>query len=332
MNKAKAALAAALVLLLIMSMNSFVFAVDTEYTKEFTVLSRVEGGTRVRGKKPKITGMKSSKIEAEFNDLIDKAYSEQFKAAEEENAESIDFSYKEKRNGDIVSILIYSTITAASEYNKVTSFNFNSNTGKVVDINDPKVLGPNGVKIMNKVILSKIKTNPSKYNANFTGISETQDFYLENDIVAVLFDDYEIAPGFEGIQEITIAKKAVTDLTLGKDKYDTKEKDNYNLKMIKLNDVVWQFGYTLKWNKDTREVSIYKGNLYITSIVIGQNQYSKGQSAKRQLEAAPEIDKTGRTCVPISFFEEILDISFSVDTGGRITFSQYNPVTTVAKK
>jgi hypothetical protein len=314
------------VFLLVFGMQPTTFAADIKDVKIFDqgVSSDEPSSIDISGKIPQVDGIDSFDFEKALNKAIVDAKDDAILAAGE-TAHSIKFSYQKKYNGNIVSLLIYVTETSGSSEQKVISFNFNASDEKMVGLNDPNVLGPNGVKITNKAVAARMLAEPENYNATFAGVSETQDFYMEDDTVTVLFDDFEIAPGYQGIQEIPIALRSIKSRDLNIDQYVTQ--DNYNLKMIPLSEVLEgnPFYYKLDWNPENQNIMITKGGQFVSRIVIGQNLYSKGQQPMRQLESAPEIwrDK-GRTLVPISFFEEILDISFSIDPTGRITFSQYS--------
>jgi predicted secreted protein len=70
-------------------------------------------------------------------------------------------------------------------------------------------------------------------------------------------------------------------------------------------------GYEVIWHGDRETVEIKKGNQW-TEIKIGDNAYFKNKMALRSLSKAPIIIE-GRTLVPVEFFKEILNLSFTVE-------------------
>ena len=312
-----------LVLVFILNINSFVFAADTKYIKDSPVSQNIIGEAEITGKIPILRGFSDRNLEKDLNEKIEAVYKKEVAAVEDSFAK-ITFTYAVKQFNSIVSILMYITVDSDIEKEKVISFNYDSDICKIIWLDDPNIFGINAVKIANKAVSAKINALPAKFNTNFSSISPSQSFYMENNEVVILFDESEIAPAYEGIKAIPIPLRSVKHFTINSDEYAVK-KDHYNLKMIPLKYVVSNFGYTLNWNPSTKDIYIYKNNQYVARITVAQNQYFKGQAAKRQLEVAPEIIRDDRTYVPISFFEEILDIQFSVDYGDKLTFSQYTP-------
>ncbi len=315
----------------IFSVNTIVYAKDkvSDYKRKNIETQSVDAkiaDTLITGEIPRFIGQSGFAFEKELNNRITQAYNNELKNITESTI-SLDFSFDVKidgNNDELVSILLFSCATASSSINKVISFNYNTLTEKMINITNGSVLGPNGIKLANKFILSEIKANPARFNSNFSGISEKQNFAVENDTVIIYFNEFEIAPGSEGIVEFAIPKSGIINCYVSKNEYYTPKNNAYNLKMIELRKVAQEFGYVLTWNSSENKAYIYRNRQLLSSVKIGANEYYKGRLAKRSLEAAPEIYKD-RTYVPISFFEEILDQYYSVDSNGTITFSEYVP-------
>lgn len=313
--------------------NAATYADDivSDYRQKFienSVIQNKFADTVISGNLPMVTGLSSTLLQKDLNEKIKEIYEHHLGKITESDI-SITFNYDIKIdnvkiggiNNEIVSFLIYSEASSGSvPFKRVSSINYSELTEKIINITSGPALGPNAVKLANKFIKNEIKQNPNRYNSNFTSITEDQSFALENENIIIYFDEYEIAPGSEGIIEFQIPKKGISNYYMSKDQYYTKTL--YNLKMIELNRVAKWFGYTLVWDGLERKVYISRNKQLITTITIGYNGYNKGRLAIRSLETAPEIYKD-RTYVPISFFEEILDQSYSVDQYGTVTFSEY---------
>lgn len=128
---------------------------------------------------------------------------------------NIHIDYKVGYSGeDIVSFRILKTETLASAYTEIYFYNIDIQTGKKLNLRD--VLGENYKEIVDETIYEEIEErskNPDniyfkKGEGGFEGIeNEYQDFYINSDgNVVIVFEKYEIAPGYMGIQEFEINK------------------------------------------------------------------------------------------------------------------------------
>ena len=277
----------------------------------------------VSGRIPQAVGTPGASLQKDINNAIGDIIHAEVKNISSSTVE-IYFEYNTVTDGDTVSLLIRTTLTAASSQNKVASVNYNTASGKLIKITDTDILGPNAVKLVNKAISADMKAHPEKYNATFSGIGESQDFSYQKGLLTLLFNEYEIAPGSEGIVSFDMSLDNVRHCYVPKRDYDTELSSKYSFKMVQLSQVVAEFGYKLDWIPETKEIFVRRADSEAISLQLGKNEYTKGISAAaRSLEAAPQIGKDDRTYVPISFFEEILGLSYSVDAQGRITFSEY---------
>ena len=117
----------------------------------------------------------------------------------------------------IVSFEIHKSETLASSYTEYYYYNIDIETGKKLNLRD--LLGENFKKIVDDSIYSQIEErskNPEnsyfkKEDGGFNGIeNEYQDFYINKDgKIVIVFEKYEIAPGYMGKQEFIIDKKIV---------------------------------------------------------------------------------------------------------------------------
>lgn len=111
-----------------------------------------------------------------------------------------------------VSFMIMKSETLASAYTEMYFYNVDIETGKNLNLRD--VLGSNYKKIVDEEIYKEIEErskNPEniyfkKGEGGFEGIeNEYQKFYINSEgKVVIVFEKYEIAPGYMGIQEFII--------------------------------------------------------------------------------------------------------------------------------
>ena len=116
---------------------------------------------------------------------------------------------------DVVSFIILKSETLASAYTERYFYNIDIKTGKNLNLRD--VLGNDYKEIVDETIYKEIterSKNPdnayfTKEENGFDGIeNEYQNFYInENGNVVIVFEKYEIAPGYMGTQEFEIDKQ-----------------------------------------------------------------------------------------------------------------------------
>lgn len=115
----------------------------------------------------------------------------------------------------LVSFMILKTETLASAYTEMFFYNIDIQTGKELNLRD--IFGSDYKNIIDEEIYKQIEErskNPNniyftKDEGGFEGIeNEYQDFYInENGKVVIVFEKYEIAPGYMGTQEFEIDKQ-----------------------------------------------------------------------------------------------------------------------------
>lgn len=126
----------------------------------------------------------------------------------------IDINYEITYQDDnFISFIITKFESLASAYTEQYFYNINIQTGEELDLKD--VLGENYKEIVDKEVTKQIEERKKadenniyfeKNEGGFSGIeNEYQDFYIdENKKVTVVFQKYEIAPGYMGIQNFEI--------------------------------------------------------------------------------------------------------------------------------
>lgn len=126
---------------------------------------------------------------------------------------NIEVNYEVKYStNEIVSFVINKFETLASAYNEQDFYNIDITNGKELNLKD--VLGANYKQIVDNSIKKQIEerkkdTKNSYFDVSeggFNGIEdEYQNFYInENGNVVIVFQKYEIAAGYMGIQEFEI--------------------------------------------------------------------------------------------------------------------------------
>ena len=126
----------------------------------------------------------------------------------------INIDYKITYQDDnIISFVITKSESAASAYQEQYFYNIDIENGKELNLRD--VLGENYKEIVDEEVKKQIKERMEEDKDNsyftveeggFSGIEdEYQNFYInENKKVTVVFQKYEIAPGYMGIQNFEI--------------------------------------------------------------------------------------------------------------------------------
>jgi len=293
----------------------------SEYLKKITDkdLPRLWNDAVLKGKLPVAAGYASAVLEKAVNDKVQEAYTALLTKAGE-TASAIDFSYEAMENEGYVSILLHCKSVSAFPQESYSCIVFSKKTEKLVGLND--VLGPNGVKLANRVLAEQVKANPERFNPTIADITVTHDFYMENSHLVLVFDQFEIAPGSEGVVRVSIALEGLTGFSVDKTEHYPSAASQFSVKMIPLRSVAAAFGYDVVWNADAQTADLKKDGQLVTSVTIGENSYYKTRSPKRRLEVAPEVH-LGKTHVPISFFEEILGLLYHVDSHGNIMLTDY---------
>ena len=115
----------------------------------------------------------------------------------------------------LVSFMVLKTEILASAYTEMFFYNIDIQTGKELNLRD--IFGSDYKNIIDEEIYKQIEErskNPNniyftKDEGGFEGIeNEYQDFYInENGKVVIVFEKYEIAPGYMGTQEFEIDKQ-----------------------------------------------------------------------------------------------------------------------------
>ena len=127
---------------------------------------------------------------------------------------SVDYEIK-CQNERCLSFILTKTETIASAYTEIYCYNIDLETGKELTLQD--VLGPGYREIANAAVRTEIDRRIREEGAGyfdgtdgvegFQSVTDGQLFYInEGGNPVVLFEKYEIAPGYMGTQEFEIAR------------------------------------------------------------------------------------------------------------------------------
>lgn len=123
---------------------------------------------------------------------------------------SVDYEIK-CQNSQYLSFIITKTETLASAYTEYYTYNIDLQAGKELTLRD--ILGPNYKELANQAVregIAQRSQDPDNVyftpeEGGFTSIAENQTFYLNQaGNAVVVFEKYEIAPGYMGVQEFEI--------------------------------------------------------------------------------------------------------------------------------
>ena len=224
--------------LLVNTSTTFVQAIDNiPILNVLTKLLTIESYTKktissyVTVKVPAITQTTNTKLEQQINQEIKekinltvekseaeaRQYYENTVAYNKDNATDfypfiIDVDYKlNYSDNETLSFVISKTVTYASSNTENIYYNLNLKTGKPITLH--QLLGESYKEIINPLIKEQI-TQREQADANqlffkneleFQTIRSDQPFYInENQQLVIVFEEYEIAPGYMGIIEFTL--------------------------------------------------------------------------------------------------------------------------------
>jgi len=180
-------------------------------------------------KVPAVGGLENSELQDEINSLVQEEVNnvvEETKAEMEAEKElwlslggsEEDYMVQEilvdyevySLTEDYISFAVFKTETAASAYFDYFYYNYDLKTGEKLDLE--MLLGEGYEEYVNEQIIDGIEERSHEKDAvffegeeGFSGITDEQNFYVnENGNPVIVFNKYEIAPGYMGIQEFEI--------------------------------------------------------------------------------------------------------------------------------
>lgn len=178
---------------------------------------------------PKVEGLSDKKLEQKINDEIYEKMKAGVKESEERAMEykdayistggteegfrkikvTVDYDLKSV-NDNVISFIVYQHESLAAAYAETYYYNIDIEDNNMINIED--MLGKNYKERIDKSIYVQIEERKKDENNSFfegemgfDGITKDPNFYINKDgKVVVIFDKYEIAPGYMGAQEFVI--------------------------------------------------------------------------------------------------------------------------------
>ena len=295
-----------------------------EDVMDYEEIDRREEGLEMEGRIPMLN-LYAGMVQYRINAQIEKTIAAKVAEARENRARTIYFDYGTyySSSTSVMSIILKSTIASASSKTEVISINFNTRTGELLNAED--VVGSHVVQLANRLLEEMIRRNPEHYNPGFAGMRSDQAFSVTDDEIVFYFDEFQLAPGYEGVVTLRLELNNILEVVLMREQYHIR-RQGFNLKMIPV-DVLRGLGYYVDWDGYERKAFIYHNDELVIVLTSDVNNFVREERFTRSLEAPPEIITDGFLYVPISFFDQILSlIAFSIDEDDNIIFVSY-PVT-----
>jgi len=259
---------------------------------------------------------------AMINDEILAAKNRLIEGTRRIRARSITFEYEFFYTDDVVSIVIAATTRAVTDRTSVTSVNFNPE-GKILSLTD--AMGMDITPIAEGKIADMIRRDPATYYAAFTAPPTGQAFYLTEDYLVLLFDEFQLSSAPDSTRLIKLVLDNIKVFTIAYYDYRISQ-DRYEIKMMPLRQILTSMGYDyddIVWNQSCKEAIIMRDGHPMITLTAGENNFQINGVMQRSLEAAPEL-KNHTMYVPISFFDQIMGLTaYNVDEQGNITFMAY---------
>ena len=285
-------------------------------------LDEREQGLDIRGQRPVLLECFGSaysrindEIEAERESLID--------GARRIRARSITFDYEIFHTNDVVSIVIFATTRAVTDRTSVASVNFNPRTGALVTLTE--AMGMDITPLAEGKIADMIRSDPATYYVAFSAPPTGQAFYLTNEELVLLFDEFQLSSAPNSTRTITLRLRNIRSFSIAHHEYRISQ-DRYEIKMMPLRQILTGMGYNNNdfiWNPEEREATILRNGRPMVTLVAGENNFLLNGVLQRSLEAAPELSN-GTMYVPVSFFDQILGLTaYNIDEQGNIMFMTY---------
>lgn len=312
--------------------------ISTENAQPVSVTTkRIEEKTELINVKlsiPVISGLQDTAYEAKLNSEIEKQATDTLdelkKLAEEDKqfAAENDYpfhtyemivEYEVKANGGQDAGGVFSMTTSTYTYmggahggTFEAGYNVLNGT-EAVAITLEQALGEGGLAKADSAVRNAIKQDPDRFFPDaldtFTGVAEeNQQFYIENGVVQLVFQQYDLAPYAGGIIIIPVTEKATAGPTFTIDAGQLASGPNGS-KLVPLRQAAEALGFKITWNGKTHSAEVSRGAQW-TQVTIGKNSYAFNRVAPFELSAAPKMIN-GSLYVPLDFFDQVLKLSVS---------------------
>lgn len=163
----------------------------------------------------------------EYTNMLIEQYNEDIKENGKENHYGMDTSYEVVTDNDkIFTLRIDTVISEGGSVNFSKFYHINKSTGKIFELKDLFKENADYVTAISddikKQMLEQMAADESKsyfysmddmQEENFTEIKPDQNFYMnDKEELVIVFDEYEVAPGYMGIVEFTIPSEVTSSI------------------------------------------------------------------------------------------------------------------------
>lgn len=258
----------------------------------------------------------------QINEYIADAIAHLTSEARRVRARSITFDYEVHPTDDLVSVVIYATVSSVISRTLVQSVNFSPFSGNVFTVNE--FMRRDILSLAERILAEKIRSNPARYYAALSAPLDGQAFYLTDDSLVLLFDEFRLTTARGGVDHVELVLMHIRDTDLRRGQY--RSEGAYNLRMIPLRHVLEGLGYRVSYyfyNDEIMRVEVWHDSRLIIKMRPYFNEYEVVGTLQRSLESAPEINANA-VYVPITFFDQILPLTtYNIDEFGNIMFLAY---------
>lgn len=289
---------------------------------------------------PVIKGLKDGVYQEQLNYIIKRTAEKDFnqfkkeveglKKLDIEWKPEIKINYEIKSEEDILSFVIttYSYTGGANGMSRRDYYNIDVKENETIRLKDLFIENSDFKAIISDEIKRQIKeqmdTDEKAYfegEDGFKSIKDDQEFYIDEDgNLVVVFQLYEIAPRSSGYPEFQISGerivhilKDVKPVIINGKKIKLQNpmyKSKKGIIMMPLAEVAKALDFEVAWDGKNKVVNINKGTV-LAGAYIGKDQYYFSK-ALIHLEEEAKLIK-GRTYVPISFIEQVLQGQIIID-------------------
>lgn len=197
-----------------------------------------------------------------------------------------------------------------------------SNGQQASEITLKQALGDGGTAAANRAVRYAIQHDPDRYFQDametFGGVASDTSFYVDQGVVNLVFQQYDLAPYAGGIIEIPVDKKYTIGPSIALTRNELKAGANGE-SLVPLRKVAEALGYKVSWEPKTRTATLSRDGVRATATV-GVNGYALNGAAPTKLLAAPKMIQ-GSTYVPDALFSRILGLSTATGADGSLTIT-----------
>ena len=281
-----------------------------------------EQGLDIRGRTPTLRECFGPSYAA-LNEDIEAAVDSMIESTRRLRARSITFDYEIFATAEVISVVIHATTRAVTERASVTSINFDPHTG--VRLTLTEAMGMDITPLAEGKIADMIRRDPATYYAAFSAPPTGQAFYITDNALVLLFDEFQLSSAPGAAREIVLIRDNIKFFTIAYEDYRLSQ-DRYGIMMMPLRQILLGMGYTdddFVWDPLTKEATVMRNDRPMATLTAWENNFLLSGILQRSLEAAPELIN-GVMYVPISFFDQILGFTaYHIDEHGNVSFMSY---------